>query len=424
MSLIFRPEDQTTIDLVGGKGFHLQKLSSWGAQVAPFLILSTRVHEEYLQKGIPPLVRLQILSFLSLYPKLALRSSMTGEDNKDASFAGIFETKLNVTEATWETDLKEIYESIHSQRVKEYISQKKIITSLSMAVVVQEQVDVDCSGVLFTRAPVGITSAIAIDAALGMGEGVVSGHVEVDHYQLTRLDELIVEKKKEETPVLSKIKRTYLLNEALRLESCLGGPADIEWGFSGEKCFIFQIRPITRQFDPLRVLVDTNLSESYPGNVSPFTAGFVKKAYENVFLESAIILGSSKKRLEKLEPHMRQLIACVDGHLYYNLEHYYAVLRSLPGGEKNIENWHRMIGGKIKGISIPFHSTSPSRTESIRSAFSLIVMALRKDKIFKRFLSDLQKISEEILDKKLTLKSSSESAYTSEMNSNMSFLAW
>src|SRR5690606_8429673 len=85
-------------------------------------------------------------------------------------------------------------------------------------------------------------------------------------------------------------------------------------------------------------------------------------------------------------------ISCVDNHLYYNLEHYYAAIRALPGGEKNIDNWHKMIGGKITGADIPYHSTELTKFETLTTILSLIRIAWKKNNIFSSFLNQLERL--------------------------------
>lgn len=391
---------------VGGKGLHLQKLVSWGVNVSPFFVLTTDCFRYYGTHGKLPIeIEQRFDSFFKGNSPIALRSSMIGEDNLDASFAGLFETILDVTRENWKESLVRIYDSVNSPRVSEYLERKKLKVELLMAVVVQVQVNVDKSGVLFTRSPVKPTAVVAIDAAFGMGEGVVSGHSKVDHYQFTRAGDLILEIKNNDEPVLTKKEQSELIAVAVQLETAAGLPSDIEWGYKDGTLFIFQIRPITRSFEPLTYFVDTNLSESYPGTVSPFTARFVQKAYENVFRESAIILGARGERLKSLERHYSQLISHVDDHLYYHLEHYYAVLRALPGGEKNIENWHKMIGGKI-GADIPRHGTELSTLETIQSLYCLISLGLRHKKVYGPLLVKLENTRSEILKEQNALRNS------------------
>lgn len=393
MKMISEENQLFDASLVGGKGSHLQKLISWGANVPAFFIVTTDCYDYYISnKTLPPEVRTRFNSFLEKHPEIALRSSMISEDNVDSSFAGLFETLLNVTRDNWEKSLLKIYESLKSDRVQEYVQKKNIEVNFKMAVVAQKLIRVERSGVLFSRAPVSPTSAVAIDAAFGMGEGVVSGTSDVDHYQLTRTGEIIERRIQNDPQVLSPDEMKELVKLAIQLESKTGRPSDIEWGYKEGTLYVFQIRPITRAFEPLTFFVDTNLSESYPGVVSPFTAGFVKKAYENVFKESAVILGASSERLQKLNFHYENLITSVDDHLYYNLEHYYAVLRALPGGEKNIDNWHKMIGGRIDGHNIPIHETKLSSFESVSAIISLLKIASSRQKIFRSFLANLESI--------------------------------
>ena len=170
------------IEAVGGKGAHLQKLTSWGAPVPPFFVITTEAFKYYRDHpSLPDEVEERFVKFLKDHPFIALRSSMISEDHADSSFAGLFETLLDVNKENWQASLIKIFASVTSDRVKEYISRKKLVVDLEMAVVAQELIPVEKSGVLFTRSPVEPTSAIAIDAAFGMGEGVVSGLTDVDH---------------------------------------------------------------------------------------------------------------------------------------------------------------------------------------------------------------------------------------------------
>ncbi len=384
-------------EFVGGKAHQLQRLISWDAPVPPFFVITTMAYRWFRDHGsFPPDLAERFQQFFRDHPVVALRSSMIAEDAADSSFAGLFDTILDVREEGWQEALNQVYRSLSSDRVREYVFHKKLEVNLEMAVVVQALVRVEKSGVLFTRSPVPPTATVAIDAAFGMGEGVVSGHADVDTYRLARTGELVTSTIFGETPVLSQSELAVLLKLSLGLEAKAGAPSDIEWGLKEGTLFVFQIRPITRSFDPLVYYVDTNLSESYPGTVSPLTAAFVKTAYQNVFRESAVLMGARGPRLAALNHHYSRLISQVDNHLYYNLEHYYAVLRALPGGERNIENWHKMIGGKVADLRIPHHETELTRAESFRTVGALVGIMLRRRSIFSRLLTDLERLRGEI----------------------------
>ena len=152
MKLISSQNDLDSTDLVGGKGSHLQKLVSWGAPVAPFFVVTTDTFRHYQnRKELPAEVISHFETFLSKNPKIALRSSMISEDNADSSFAGLFETLLDVSAANWKESLDKIFSSVHSDHVREYMKKKELKVDLVMAVVAQELIEVEKSGVLFTR---------------------------------------------------------------------------------------------------------------------------------------------------------------------------------------------------------------------------------------------------------------------------------
>lgn len=397
MKFISKASEKDSVELVGGKGHQLQLLAGWDAPVPPFLVITTNGFDWFLKHGeFHPEIVHSLEAFFVKHPSIALRSSMIAEDNADSSFAGLFETILDVRLSDWKTCLAKIYASVKNDRVVEYVKRKQIHRELKMAVVAQEFLPVQKSGVIFSRSPVVPTSAIAIDAAFGLGEGVVSGHADVDHYQLTRTGDVILKVSKNEHEVLNHEELNEILKLTIELEKKAGFAADIEWGYLNGNLKLFQIRPVTRAFEPLEYFVDTNLSESYPGTVSPFTAEFVRKAYENVFTESAELLGAGADRLKILRPHYARLISCVDNHLYYNLEHYYAVIRALPGGEKNIENWHKMIGGRVDSSVIPFHDTRLSPLETLHALLRLLSMAFNHKKLYGNFLRDLSILQDEI----------------------------
>jgi phosphoenolpyruvate synthase/pyruvate phosphate dikinase len=102
MKLISTQHENEDSNLVGGKGSHLQKLVSWGAPVAPFFVVTTDSFRHFIKNNsLPPEVEKQFESFLLSHPRIALRSSMISEDHADSSFAGLFETLLDVNKTNW-----------------------------------------------------------------------------------------------------------------------------------------------------------------------------------------------------------------------------------------------------------------------------------------------------------------------------------
>ncbi len=204
---------------------------------------------------------------------VAVRSSGTAEDLDDASFAGQQETYLFVI---GENDvikyIRECWASLYNDRAIFYRREKGFDErDISIAVVVQRMVDAEKAGVMFTANPIdGNRDVAIIEAAWGLGEGVVSGIVTPDNLWINKktretVEEYIAEKEtmvvrlskeggtKEldvpedirEAPVLSHEEQMLLIDAAIKIEEFYGKPEDIEWAFNGGKLYILQSRPIT-----------------------------------------------------------------------------------------------------------------------------------------------------------------------------------
>jgi pyruvate,water dikinase len=202
---------------------------------------------------------------------VAVRSSALGEDSEAASFAGQQETFLNVQSAETVLDkVRECWASLFSARALFYRSQKHVVTDTRMAVVVQEMVQADKSGVMFTVDPVSRDpNRLVIEAVFGLGESIVSGIATPDHYVLDKQDGSVsrlhvsrqeaailsdgvtgtktVELTAEEggKRVLSDDELNTLRHAGLALETHFGRPQDVEWCLCGERFFFVQSRPIT-----------------------------------------------------------------------------------------------------------------------------------------------------------------------------------
>ncbi|HEY5731318.1 MAG TPA: PEP/pyruvate-binding domain-containing protein [Anaerolineales bacterium] len=202
---------------------------------------------------------------------VAVRSSATAEDLPEASFAGQQETFLNIR---GEEDLlyavKKCWASLWTARAIAYRIKNNIDqTTVALAVIVQEMVDAEAAGILFTANPInGHCDEMVINAAWGLGEAIVGGLVSPDtivadkatgkvkNYQVAEKTVITVrtEKGTREDPLDDERRNSKVLNEAQvselveiarNIESYYGKPQDIEWCHAGEQFYIVQSRPIT-----------------------------------------------------------------------------------------------------------------------------------------------------------------------------------
>ncbi|HOH80340.1 MAG TPA: phosphoenolpyruvate synthase [Methanoregulaceae archaeon] len=303
-----RKED---IAAVGGKGASLGEMSSMGLPVPGGFVVTSRAFRHFLiETGIeqPLFSNLENLNvddnnaleqaskkaralvmkakmpaslkerIRESYQKLngggmvvAVRSSATAEDLPDASFAGQQETFLNIKgEKNLLDAVQKCWASLYGARAIYYRAKQGFDDrSVNIAVVVQQMINSEKAGVMFTSHPVTGEPLTIIEGSWGLGEAVVSGSVSPDKYvydQRTEnvIDKLIAQKKTEivsdgehgtktleigkerqETPVLSDDEVARLATYGKVAETHYGIPQDVEWSIVGETIYILQSRPIT-----------------------------------------------------------------------------------------------------------------------------------------------------------------------------------
>ncbi len=197
----------------------------------------------------------EIENFLSTFPKdcgLAIRSSATVEDSNRTSWAGQFDTLLNVGPSITEVmnAVKKVWASVFSPKTLNYAKRMNIsLDVIHMAVIVQELVvQPDFSGVLFTHHPSGKPGCLYIEFVQGYGDSLVSGHTTPASYTMHRDD----------TPALDSVSTDMSLScqhlkrlrdNALSIEELFDSPQDIEWSLKEGKIYVLQSRPISAYSD-------------------------------------------------------------------------------------------------------------------------------------------------------------------------------
>ena len=203
--------------------------------------------------------------------RVAVRSSGIGEDAEGTSFAGMNETFTNVAGADEVlARLVDCWASLWGARSIFYRGDKSLTAEPAIAVVVQEMVPSERSGVMFTLDPsTGETGHIVIEAAFGQGEVVVSGMVEPDtyvvdknglrllhvrvgtqHFKIVRgpdgEDQRIdLESDEGGRRVLDDDEVVEVARLGLVVEQQYGSPQDTEWALAGGRTFLVQSRPVT-----------------------------------------------------------------------------------------------------------------------------------------------------------------------------------
>ena len=186
--------------------------------------------------------------------RFAVRSSSPEEDLAGASFAGLYETVLNVTSNTLETAVRQCFRSCLDARVLIYKREMRIEQlSPSIAVVIQRQVESEISGVVFSLNPVNNDfDELLINASWGLGEALVSGEITPDTLVVDKVSGDVIGSRRgdkggvrSDQDCLSPAQILELKQTVSRIEALYEEPVDVEWSFFKDILYILQARPIT-----------------------------------------------------------------------------------------------------------------------------------------------------------------------------------
>ena len=367
MNIIPFTSSEATLELAGGKGANLVRLTRAGFDVPRGFIVSTsayrefvnaneldaaitqalegliaeaadalesasqKIHHAFSQGQMPDSTAQEIqsayieLNGQSSMVSVAVRSSATAEDLPDLSFAGQQDTYLNIIgEAQLLKAVVDCWSSLWTARAIGYRMRNHIShDEAALAVVVQAMVQSEVSGVLFTANPLtGALDESVIDATFGLGEALVSGQVEPDHFVIresvgqaapreghgiyrdqteasqdsvfsvvnktlgakkisTRGKagggvESIAAEAAETRQTLTEAQIRQLAQTGAQIQKEYGAPQDIEWAFADGRLYILQARGVTSlfpvpkvSFDPLLIWISFGAVQGLVGPITP-----------------------------------------------------------------------------------------------------------------------------------------------------------
>ena len=370
----------------------------------------------------------------------AVRSSSVSEDGLETSAAGQMHTCLSVRGfGKIISAIQQCLASSVSYQVVEYRRQNGQEPIESLGVIVQEMVDADIAGAMFTADPVtGNGSNLVINANYGLGESVVSGTFNADTVVVNRTDDgkLLITKHQtstENTKTVSADKNgikhdavakldkkrlcindtdiVHLVENGIYIENLFGFPQDIEWAISNGKLYILQSRPISvldiekdeelmHEFDsPLlsdqEFLTPCNLEEMMPGVMTPLTGDLFMRA------ASRAVLYNIASRL-RVKPTVHGLVQTksICGHPLINMDGW--VLRdiaSLGGGENMKSNSEVAIVGEpvnehtIENVK-EFYGRSITYWDKLCNALLNILFLKRRDsKLYSNIVNETETLS-------------------------------
>jgi pyruvate,water dikinase len=308
---------QADLPEVGGKGANLGELIRAGLPVPPGFILTTEAYEQAARAArvdpsdaadaaerlrAAPVPEAIAAAAVQAYAKLgqpavavAVRSSATAEDLPGASFAGQQDTYLNIQgEAALLDAIRRCWASLWNERAVAYRRANAIDPDgVGLAVVVQQMVPASAAGVLFTADPItGQRRRAAIDAIPELGEKLVSGAIDPDHFVIDGVNHRVTQRRSiGSTPVLSDAELLALADMGERVEQHFGAPQDIEFALDADRhIWLVQSRPITTLYPlpegrvtDLRVYWSANVFQGYFEPLTPMGIQFFQLLGTSVY---------------------------------------------------------------------------------------------------------------------------------------------
>ena len=309
------------------------------------------------------------------------------------------------------------------EKAEQKKAEQRIVESSVETVIIQEMLFPEKSGVLFTKNPKGLLSEMVAVLGQGLGDKVVEDQENVltyhyfpgeclyqegklrDNYMGDEKDadlekasrirlenENFADSKKDHragTLVLTEKELKTLFTLGERIEQLFQKPMDIEFAIEGGKIYILQAREITTLDThlPIRILDNSNISESFPGICLPLSVSFAKEMYSGIFTSlGRRFLG---KKVSSYKELFQRMVGEFSGRMYYEISSWYDILRLLPFSKKIIPVWQGMLG--VSNEEISFSKKKPSFFLKCRIAFLFccyFFVSQRKMKELDRFFQE------------------------------------
>jgi pyruvate,water dikinase len=395
MNYIFRFDNTTSTSIFGGKANRLIEMVQQGFQVPFGGVLHAKAFDLFLNENttlnnaiqslissdsvanyewveseinssiFPSSIEIELRQFYDLMNEkgiksLAVRSSGTLEDGANSSFAGQFESYLNILSfESLKLSIIKCWTSLFGKKVITYCKNNAInIKEFAMCVVIQEQIRSDFSGVLFTVNPLtGHDKEMVVEAVSGVGEALVQGNSIPDMYRYNWYDEtieiarfgkqeqlLFAEEAVEGLSWRTLHTQNQLLTETQIIELCAkcldiqqfyGEPLDIEWAIFNNVVYILQARPLTAIH--FKVEYEWSTADLKDGGISSsITTPMMFSLYEYVFENTIHAFLSSIHVLPKQK--FNKWFNWWFGYSYWNMLATKEGVKQVPGfNERNFD---------------------------------------------------------------------------------------
>ena len=371
----------------------------------------------------------------------AVRSSMVGEDSREHSFAGQLRSELFQPIPDVAGSVRRCWSSAFDTPALVYAARAGISpVEMQVAVVVQEMVDPDVAGVAFSANPVtGNRGECLVSACFGLGEGVVAGAAPTDSYLWSPVEgersATVVDKdvsvrassrgrgtEVRPVPAADRNQRALTPEQvaevgalARAVADAAGEPVDLEWCIADGVLYALQARPITSlpadraNAGAWRLFDNSNIQESFNGVTTPLTFSFAARIYFYVYTSMLRAFGASEQTRKEFAPVGRNLLAQVDGRVYYNLGSWRHLIELLPRGRQRLGEVEKIMFRTTIGESarreLPLSDRLRAGAEAAWVAMHVVMLLGRQDAQVERYIERFERFYDSVDRAQLRMKS-------------------
>ena len=354
--------------------------------------LSKKTLDKFKSAKLPKEIQKQLKELIDPKKLYAVRSSCTKEDLGDSSFAGQYQSFLFTSAEDIERRIIDCYKSTYNQNIVAYCKQNNIeLSSLKMAVVVQEMINSDYSGICFTVNPTtGDDKEMLVEIAEGIGEEIVSGHNAPEQYLYSWFNNYT--KFDKNNKILNKSQLKELGEIFAQIQLHFGFPCDIEFALKNDKLYILQARKITKivygGYDDVWTTADFK-----DGGVSATVCTpFMWSLYEYVwdYIIQKFLVDSKILTQDYCDQHtMGDMFF---GRCYWNLS---VVKKAMSG----VIGYREREFDSEYGIKGNYEGEGATTKLTPKNALALVNMALAQKKILKEREDNAEKYIDDLMTK-------------------------
>lgn len=353
--------------------------------------ISNKILKELEDLKLDPTTKQVLEKRIKKNKKYAIRSSGLKEDLENFSFAGQYATFLNIEGVEQiETKIIDCYRSMFKNTILSYLENNNISSSdLKMAVIIQEMVASEYSGICFTINPTtGNDKEMVIELGKGLGENIVSGKISPEQYYYNWYDKKV---KNNKNKLLSKKKVEELGEVFIQIQEFFGYPCDIEFAIEKNKLYILQARRITKiRYSSIKDMWST--ADFKDGGVSATVCTpYMWSLYEYIweYTLRKFILDSKILKEKDLNKKLGDMFY---GRCYWNM----SVVKK---GMSQVIGYKEREFDSEYGIKIDYEGDGTTTKITPVSIFNIIKMALAQNKILKERRANAEKYHHDLLMK-------------------------